>query len=102
MNPKLGTGLWTPGYDELSDFTLYTVTPDLQHACPMSKDEPMTKPWWASATLWTQFITIAVSVLAGLGAGIDPSLVAAITGLVAPVITVLLRIFRTNQPIATP
>lgn len=62
----------------------------------------MTKPWWASATLWTQFITIAVSVLAGLGAGIDPGLVAAITGLVAPLLTVLLRIFRTNQPIATP
>lgn len=62
-------------------------------------DDNGSKPWWASSTIWLNGITIVTAMLTGLGYGFEPEDIAAITGLVTPILNVLLRVFVTSRPI---
>ncbi len=59
------------------------------------------KPFWKSKTIWVNALTLLLSILTALAGSdfVDPKVVAIITGILIPIVNILLR-FVTNQPIS--
>ncbi|GEM_PF-2743959 len=60
------------------------------------------KPFWKSKTIWVNALTLLLSILTALAGSdfVDPKVVAIITGILIPIVNILLR-FVTNQPISS-
>jgi len=60
------------------------------------------KPFWASKTLWINFIALvtAISTAFGVDLGLDPEAQIAIVGTVMSVVNIVLR-FVTEAPVTT-